>query len=362
MTETHRHYWTHTDDDPTWRCTDCAETTETCQECGRYVGDEKNPSSLLICERCVRRWQRTFAWMMDAYAWWVREMIASQVSVVGPAPVRAARIDGIRVKGTGSGRSQKIAVSDIEATLDSWARFWHGWVGDAEPHNPVQYLHSHLLWAAHNPVESDWEVFKTEMGHCLAAARSAARLLPERMPWPCVHCGGEAVRDRATKDWKHLDDGLSDEVRCTGCKLTWPSAGQFEKLARQHMRDIPETKPAMLVTLEEAAKNIWPHVPASTIYTGVSRDRAKHEAYLRALDEHPYLLDQWEAECEGVDKSLWAKPPRMPKPVERMVPERGYDKKGTPLYMVADLALLIERREDESRRGPKVRDTLTKAV
>ena len=65
---------------------------------------------------------------------------------------------------------------------------------------------------------------------------------------------------------------------------------------------------------------------------------------------------------QGVDKSLWAKPPRMPKPVERMVPERGYDKKGTPLYMVADLALLIERREDESRRGPKVRDTLTKAV
>lgn len=346
MTDTHAHTWTRTDEQEHYTCTDCTETCPACMECEKPVG-----SSLLICRHCLAYWKRIIEQTDYATGWmpWTPE--------AGPRPVRAATYGGKRVKGTGAGHSTAIQSGDVLNVAEQWARLWHSYVGDAAPRNPFVYLADHLLWATHNATASDWSTFKSDMKQCHAAARSAAALAPERMQWPCVYCGAVAVRDRADKRGEYRTQGLADEVRCTGCGITWPTAKDFEFASRTHMRAIPESWPEMTVTLDEAAKAIWPNVPASTIYTGVARDRAKHEEYLRDLDTYPERLAAWTRYCEDLDPEGWPTAPKPPRDYERQIPERGYDTDGTPLYLVADLTKLIERRLDPNRRGPKTRDT-----
>lgn len=345
MTETHRHDWTTTDDLAVFACSGCAEQTRACMECAQAVG-----SSLLICENCLTKWRHVITDTYEALQW------VAAMPEAGPRPVRAVRYDRTIVSGTGTGESKAIAPADIPHIHATWANIWHHHVKDAEPVNPSIYLADHLIWAAHNTELSTWDIVKKDLKDCRTVARQAAALLPERMHSPCVNCGGTAIRDRATKRWEHRPDGLSEQVRCVDCKTTWQSVEQFEFVARTHIRAIPEAWPELTVTLEEATKSIWRNVPAPTIYTAVKRDRERHEAYLRAMDQHVTEWNKWVDWCNANPDAEWPDPPQEPKLVERQIPERGYDTDGTPVYLVADLTAIVDKRMDPNRRGPKARE------
>ena len=172
----------------------------------------------------------------------------------------------------------------------------------------ITFLKGMLVWAAHNPEQSAWDDFRDEMRIALRNAKRIAGLLPRFMPAPCAHCGGPAVRTWADRNLTPHPDGLADIVICQRCKRTWPSEAQYRQLSKTHVRVIPETLPEMHVTAAEAM-TIWPHVPTGTWRTWAGRDQ-------------------------------------MPEIV-------GWDVRGVPLYVVRDLAELIERRADTQRRGRK---------
>ena len=295
MTETHRHYWTTTDD--AWTCTDCEETCPQCVE-----GEHPTGTAQLICEKCIIRWRRTLDDIATATSWY---------RWAPPSRIHATRYDRDIVRGSQSDDPRpRITIRDLPEIITSWRNMWaSAWDDGATTRtHPIDWLKGRIMWAASNPQASDWDDFKTEMRHALYVAKRDAGLLPKRMPAPCAHCGGVVVRTWADKDLTPHGDGISDLVQCLGCSLTWASEEHYRQLSKHHLRALPEVRPETLVTAKEAM-TIWPDVPEAT----------------------------WRK---------WASRGEMPDPA-------GWTERGVPQYRVGDLAALPERRQSEGRQGRK---------
>lgn len=293
MSQTCRHYWTETEDGR-WACADCAETCAACMQCQRWTG-----GSLLICDRCVR---------------WVRGILddlETAIALYLPTPrsaVPAIRYDRDRITGTygDDEDATRWSLRDVEVALADWAGAWAEASDKVVTIDPVDFLRGHILWAAHHAEDSDWVQWLAEMRKALAVAKCEAGILPKRMPAPCAHCGGMAVQTWADKRLRPHTHGLSDEVTCLGCGLTWRSAGHYEQVSKDHLQRLPEDKPDTVVTLDEAAL-VWPDIPVKTWAT-------------------------WLRRGELPDAVAW-------------------DVRAQPQYRVGDLDVLAQRRVDQTRRG-----------
>ena len=293
MSETHRHYWTPTDDGR-YACTDCAETCAECIECLRWSGN-----SLLICERCVRRVRGLIDDIETAMALYCPPM---------PSLIPPIRYDRDQITGSrGSDFDPKRwTYHDLPDILEGWADAWADASGMPRTIGAADYLRGHVLWAAHNRDVSDWDQWLTEMRRILSTAKREAGILPKRLPTPCVHCGGVAVQTWANKRLMPHADGLSDEVTCTGCGLTWRSVGHYAQVSKEHLHRLPEDRPDALVTMDDVS-SVWPDIPAKTWRT-------------------------WFDRGEMPDAASW-------------------DVRGRPQYRVGDLHALAQRRVDVTRRG-----------
>lgn len=285
------HYWTEVERG--WQCSECAATCASCIECHRWTG-----GSLLICDPCVTRTRR----LLDD--------IEVAVALYSPCPasiVPAIRYDRDRISGDRGDDFDptRWTWSELEGVLSGWADLWAEEAGKNRTSPPLEFMRGHILWAAHNE-GSDWAQWRTEMKRALHTAKREAGLLPKRMAAPCAHCGGPAVQTWATKQLRPHPDGLSDEVTCLGCGLSWRSAEAYRHLSKTHLQGLPLVRPDALVTLTEAHL-VWPDIPAKT----------------------------W---------ATWAGRAELPDP-------SGWDERGRPQYRVGDLDCLAQRRADEGRRG-----------
>ena len=292
MSREHRHYWTPTEDGR-YACEDCAEVSEACIKCKQWTGN-----CLLICEPCVGRLRGRIDDIETAMALYC----PPEPSVIPPIRYDEDRITGS--KGSDSDPT-RWTYHDLPVILDQWAEMWAEANGRPRTISSADYLRGHILWAAHNRDASDWDQWLNEMRDALHVAKREAGILPKRMPAPCAHCGGIAVQTWA-KGLNPHPDGLSDEVTCLGCHLTWRSAENYRQLSKTHLHLLPSVRPDAVVTMEEA-RTVWPKIPAST----------------------------WRS---------WAARDELPDPV-------AWDVRARPQYRVGDLDLLAGRREDETRRG-----------
>lgn len=291
MTDQCAHYWAEAERG--WQCTECDATCEACIECRRWTG-----GSLLICDPCVKRTRR----LLDD--------IEVAIALYSPSPasiIPAIRYDRDRIRGD-RGEDfdpNRWTWSELHQFLVGWADLWAEEAGKDRTTPPLEFMRGHILWAAHNE-GSDWDQWRAEMKRALHTAKREAGLLPKRMAAPCAHCGGTVVQTWATKRLEPHPDGLSDEVECLGCGLTWRSAEAYRHLSKTHLQGLPMVRPDALVTIAEAHL-VWPDVPAKT----------------------------W---------STWASRAELPDPA-------GWDERGRAQYRVGDLDALAERRVDTSRRG-----------
>lgn len=293
----HRHYWTRPDDaEPgdRWACADCPEISESCFRCDRWTA-----GSLLICDRCAQAVRR------------VIDHIETALALVQPQPrsiIPAIRYDRDRIGGTLSEdhNPMRWTLADVSSVLDQWADHWAEVQQRARTIGAADYLRGHVLWAAHNRADADWDQWLHEMRRALAVAKREAGILPRRMSSPCVHCGGVAVQDWADEDLTPYSEGLSDLVRCLGCRLSWSSPAHFGQASKQHLLELPRKRPDAVVTLDQAAM-VWPDIPSRT----------------------------WQT---------WARRGELPEAV-------AWDERGVPQYRVGDLSPLTLRRLCLTRRG-----------
>ena len=237
MSDQHRHFWQPTDEPGRYACTDCEETCAECIECLRWTGN-----SLLICERCVRRVRGLIDDIETAMALYCPPM---------PSLIPPIRYDRDQITGSRSTDGERrISVRDVWVDLIGWADAWADASDMPRTIGAAEYLRGHVLWAAHHRDESDWDQWLAEMRRALHVAKREAGILPKRLPTPCVHCGGVAVQTWAAKDLTPHADGLSDEVTCLGCHLTWRSAAHYAQVSKEHLRSLPEVQPDAIVTLD----------------------------------------------------------------------------------------------------------------
>lgn len=291
MSQEHRHHWT-TIEDGRFTCEVCIETCEVCIECSKPTAN-----SLVLCERCAKRIRH----LLDDI-----ETAAALYCPPCPSLIPPTRYDKDRIRGTGlGGEGARWDIWDVEEAVNSWADMWAEAQCRQRTIGAADYLRGHIWWAAHNRADSDWPQWLAEMRTALHVAKREAGIIPKRMPAPCAHCGGIAVQTWADGLKPH-PDGLSDEVTCLGCRLTWRSAAHYRQVSKQHLRGLPVAHPDAIVTIEEA-RTVWPDVPAGT----------------------------WRS---------WASRGELPDAV-------AWDVRGVPQYRVGDLDGLASRREDEARRG-----------
>ena len=310
---THRHEWTATPDG--WACVECGETSATCRVCSRASG-----CSLLICDGCASAVGAVLRGIRSALELWQPTPLAT---------LQATRYDRDVVHGQGTGTDDRLPfgitldephpgivhAADVVGIIWDWVEMWREVSGIPDELPPLESLRSHVMWAVHNPEKSAWDDWLREMRSLRHHARRLAGLLPRREHGPCIHCGGEVVRDWAERDWTPRADGLSDEARCTGCGMTWGNYGAWKFAQKHTIRLLPHAEPDMLVTLEEA-RAILPDVPAATLRSWMLRDREAGE-----------------------------------RGEERAVPERGWDERGVPTYRLGDLHALATRRTEDGRKG-----------
>ena len=281
-----------------WTCADCAESCPACCVC-----EKATESSLLICDRCLQREARILDDIVTAVGWY---------RWAPPSTIKATRYDRERISGSGDGGSSaRWAIGDLPDVLDSWADMWAGVIGETRTISGIDFLKGRLIWAAHNQEASAWDDYRKEARTALVTAKREAGLLPKRMPAPCAHCGGTVVRTWADARLTPHSDGISDEVVCLGCGLTWKSETHYRQLSKQHTRALPTTHPEMLVTIKEAHA-IWPEVPNGT----------------------------WR---------YWSSAGRLPE-------HAGWDERGVPVYRVGELAEVCDHWGSDTRKGPKRKD------
>ena len=327
MTE-HRHDWqpSERDGDPhPWRCAECNETSAMCSVCEGASG-----GALLICPRCERREER------------VLEAIGRILDQAwGAAGGSGQRFRLFTVKGTGVDEDDRIR-QGTEDRLQGWVARW-----SEHTQNPgmgaIDYLRSRLIWAVHNPKASAWDEYRSDIRSIRGSALVEVGLAPEELADRCMHCRGRLVQDRADWRGKAHDDGLQDEVRCTGCGLTWTTRDQARISVRHHILALRWKSPSALVTLEQARK-IFTEVPIETMRSWVKRDRKDH---VRSIAETDAWDDRWTAwEDSGQIGPL----PAPPTFYDRQLPERG--RRGSrSLYRLGDLDSYATRRLDDERPG-----------
>lgn len=337
----HRHDWTrdvHGEGIRAWVCSEldagkpCMETSATCGTCGKASG-----SSLLLCERCEAEAHRRL------------DGIAHALSLWEPDPRSPVKSPGSMslIPQPGVSRGGLRTPDDVEAELLGWVARWTehtapentGWLG---------FLGRHIIWAAHNPEQSQWLDFFDDIRRLRTAARRIAGLLPRFMPEPCAHCGGPVVQDRADQEWNPLTGQLPDTVRCLRCGRAWDDPLLFAFANRQHIVEAPDEHPDALVTLEQA-RMVWPDIPAATMRSWVKRDRDAHQA---SIDEAIVWHTAW-CEYEAAPGEATIQRDEPPDLFERRLPEHG-ERDGRPLFRLGDLDAAVERWLDDTRRGPKV--------
>lgn len=322
MTTQHIHTWASPDQHGTWACTSCTDTSPTCIiERPSDDPGEGHPTGIpaqAICHGCLRHEQGILDDIADALGHWQHQ----PRSIVPAIRYDRERINGSR---TENDRPTIQTPSDVLDVLWDWAVMWAEVRSDRAPAGDVLgFLKRHILWAANNPDGAAWSDYRAEMRQMRHAARRVSGLLPQRQAAPCIHCGGQIVRDWATANWQPRIDvrpehnGLSDIHRCTGCGLTWAHREAWMYANGHTLRLAPKFAPDTLVTLEDARKHIFPGVPAATWRKWLQRDRDRAEAG-----------------------------------EERRIPERGTDVRGNDLYRVGDLATHVEYRTAQTRPGRK---------
>ena len=333
MTDQHRHEWTQSP--AGWACTTCDQTSATCGTCGRASG-----SALLLCPSCERRASEVLDGIEHALGLWERTPRSPMRS---PGDMRLVR---------GGGTAAEITdPSDIESRMLAWCARWAEHTG-ASNVEPLSYLKSRHLWAAHNPETSDWREYLAAMRRLRASARGLAGLLPQRVAEPCPLCGGVVVQDWSDESWEPLETGLSDIVRCTRCATTWGDRTRWRFTMRHHIVTLPGDHPDALVTLEQA-RMIWPDVPAATWRSWAKRWRDEGDglierawywwqmrtAYLAGPDAWPsWVGPDWKGPGDAPSLAGW-------------MPQMGEARDGAPLYRVGDLHALALRRASEARPG-----------
>jgi len=339
VTETcRRHEWTATERG--WRCTECGAESATCGTCGEPSG-----TNLLLCERCKARADRVLDDIAKALRYYERD---PRSPVASPGDMRLVAIRSNR------GRGGIETPGQIEDALWAWVARWTEYVG-AQRSDAYDALKSMHQWAAHNVEASGWHEYGRDALRLRHHARRIAGLLPKRLPEPCVHCGGRAVRDWATREWEPRRDGVSDTVRCTSCHRTWDDPRAFAFTTRQHIFDLPNVRPDALVTLEQA-RTIFPDVPAATLRGWVFRDRQAWDQSVEQAQVWWGARCAWEAggaTWEAWAEYGWTEPGDPPPFAEMMMPEHGRER-GVPLYRVGDIYELVMRRVDQSRSGRRV--------
>jgi hypothetical protein len=337
MTTTdHTHTWVRDeahDGIRAWACTDCTETSASCGTCERPSG-----SSLLLCRVCEQR-------AADVLA-----DIAHALDLHEPSPRSPVPSPGNMRLVQGPRAGSVVTAADVEGELWAWVACWTEHAG-ADNAAPLDYLRSRHVWAAHNVEASGWPAYLDAMRALRAAARRLAGLTPQRLPEPCVHCGGAVVQDWSDEDWNPHADGLSDTVRCTRCGMTWGDRSHWHLATLAHLADLPGLHPDSLITLAQA-RLIWPDVPAATWRKWAQRWRDEGEAQIERARHW------WTWHCEHAAgrrpdhaDADWSGPGDAPS-LAGWLPQFG-EHDGAPTYRVGDLQALVLRRAapTATRRG-----------
>lgn len=311
------HQWTKIED--IYQCNECGDTCAVCNACS---GPTR--SALLVCQSCLDRCDEVLTDITAALSHWE------------PAPrtaIRAIRYDQDRRGGNVDHVPLDTSDTppDIEAVLWDWVAMWTELSGDAKNVEAVEYLRGHHLWAAHNAEQAAWDDYRREMGQLRHRARRMAGLLPQRQAGACIYCGDDVVRDWADDQWRPRKDGLSDNLRCTGCRTEWEDRNHWRFANRHTILALPQTHPERLVTGEDA-RTIFPEVPAATWRSWAHRDAKRGEA-----------LTRW---AERLGEGYVG-----PEPEPQRMPIRSWDRRGRPTYRLADLTAHVEVRASDKRPG-----------
>ena len=78
------------------------------------------------------------------------------------------------------------------------------------------------------------------------------------------------------RDWD-VACGLGDDVRCSRCGATWSGCEHLALDQGWRLREMPDTDPDLLVTLDQA-RRLVPAVKRNTINQVLKRDRTREPA------------------------------------------------------------------------------------
>ena len=280
----HQHEWTENPhpmgsiDD--WMCAECTETSATCivTRLDRETGEEivhASGSSLLICEDCLRSERHV-----------LERIEAEALEIVPEQPVT---ISAYAYDSTGTSRADDrerlpfgldVTVDDpdlgipgirtadgVAGELWGWVGLWSDASGDYQQVGAVEYLASHLVWAAHNPVLSHWHRYRAEVRRLLGRVRALVEAQDpqvERLGPACFDCGGDLV-----SEWRA--DGLGSEVRCASCRREYGPA-QY-RLAFRALMDRERDRSDDALVNEDEARQIIPGLPHGNLRTWAARGR-----------------------------------------------------------------------------------------
>ena len=313
-----------------WGCRECEATSASCNVCEKATG-----SSLLVCQPCLGRANKVLDDMEAALSHW-----DARDAFKGKSPMAYALVS-VPSASTPEGIREPV---DIHKAVWTWVARWSEAIG-AEDCDDVTYLKRHHLWAAHNVEASDWPTYLRAMRSLRHNARRIVGLLPQKVE-PCVHCGGDVVQDWADGSWEPNADGLSDELRCSGCGMTWGNHERFDEFKAKEVGALHERNPEAWVTLKQA-QTVWPEVPFRTWQSWVRRDRERHEASAR------FRLTQdeaWRQHRLAGGTQVQAEPELVIVPDLPELDGR---------YRIGDLAAMVKRRAGDTL---PVRDARTQEV
>ena len=246
MSDQHRHFWQPTDEPGRYACTDCEETCAECIECLRWTGN-----SLLICERCVRRVRGLIDDIETAMALYCPPM---------PSLIPPIRYDRDQITGSRSTDGERrISVRDV--WVDPLGGLTRGLMRPTCRARSVRL--STCAGTFCGPRTTATRVIGTSGWPRCVAPRTWPSERPTSRPSayrPCVCTVAGRGADVGRQDLTPHADGLSDEVTCLGCHLTWRSAAHYAQVSKEHLRSLPEVQPDAIVTLDQAA-TVWPEVP-----------------------------------------------------------------------------------------------------
>lgn len=236
-------------DGGSYACTQCAARAKPCLECGSPLASEAQ----LVCPSCVARWQG----MLEQIGTWVSTFRANPFTYQHSTSYDPNRVttseDDVRlpfgldaIEEDPEGKVMR-GIPDAVARLKEWAATWASWRGEPADWEVLEYLVSRVQWAMQNREESEWEIFSSELHQVRAVVQRELGIAPVREPVPCVYCGGQIIR-------RWTSHGLGNLRRCSTCGAEWAEAAALAHTNHLVMQELPETHPALQVTLDEASR------------------------------------------------------------------------------------------------------------